>query len=129
MKDEESIQRNVEQGKSDKSADSIAYESVFKALRSEPTSVLSTSFASSVMLKLQQQQHQKSARSEVVWAGVGIALSLLTFVAAVILTGFRPELGFLDALGGYKSVFVFGGAFIVLLQCVDKFLIRKKAAI
>jgi hypothetical protein len=45
------------------------------------------------------------------------------------MTNFKADLGFLDGISSYKGVLLFGVAFVILLQWVDRIVVRKKESI
>jgi hypothetical protein len=126
---EDDLQEQFEAGKKDKSLDSIAYQMVFDALKKDPVPALPPSFADNVLQIIQRTQSSRVSSLAVFLAIVGGLFSIGVFVAAIVLTGFKVQLGFLEGLGEFKGVFLFGAAFIILLNWVDKITMRKKASI
>ena len=115
----------MEAGKVSDELDAKAYQQVFSGLKQEPEFRLPVSFADNVMAKIQLQQ-SRSLRKEYFWLGLGIFLSVITFVVAVVLTGFSFDLGFLNGLSNFKGVLIFGAGFILALHWLDKRLFKAK---
>jgi hypothetical protein len=76
-------------------------------------------------MMVREKHSSKASRFEIVLAFVGGLLSILIFGVAVMLTGFKLEFGFLESVGNFKGIFIFGIAFILLLHWVDKKIMRK----
>jgi hypothetical protein len=129
MVNEEYLQEQSELGKHDKGLDSLAYQKVFDALKKESTAGLSPEFADKVMLKLQTQSTSRSSGFELLLALIGGLFCIIVLIVAVVLTGFKVQLGFLESLHGYKGVFIFGIVFIIFLHWIDKVVIRKKLSV
>jgi hypothetical protein len=123
---EEELQRNLEAGKNPEGdeLDVKAYQSVFNALKHEPEFTLSSSFADKVVSMAMKKQNSKSSFREYFWFGFGIFLMLIAFVATIMVTEFKFDMGFLSGLNSFKGVIIFGIFFIGLLHWLDKKLIR-----
>jgi hypothetical protein len=126
MINEEYLQEQSDQGKSDSSVDALAYRKVFEALTKETPSSLSPNFADNVMFKVLQQRTSRFSAFEIMLAVIGGLFCIITLFVAIMLTGFKLQLGFLEAVSGYKGVFIFGTAVIIVLHWVDKIVVRKK---
>ena len=124
---EEELQKNIEAGKTPDGdeLDVKAYREVFQALKKEPGFELSSGFADRVMAKAVESRKKDSSR-DMLWLVVGIFLIFISLVVAIMLTGFKLSAGFLSGMSDYKGLFVFGVAFIGLLNWLDKRLIRDK---
>lgn len=123
---DEELQNSAEKGHHTDEVDSRAYKLVFDALRKEPEYRLRPSFADRVV-KIAQGK-QKGSSSEFFWFGLGIFFLLIAFVTAIVMTGFKLDLGFLSGVSSYYGLFVFGAFFIGLLSWIDKRFIRRRAS-
>lgn len=124
---EEELQKNIESGHVplNDDPDAKAYQQVFNVLKKEPDVMLSASFADKVLSKIEDRR-SSSLVKDYVWLITGLVLICVVFVVAVYLSGLRPALGFLEAIAGYKGIFIFGALFIGFLQWIDKLLIKHK---
>jgi uncharacterized integral membrane protein len=122
------LQEKIEAGFSDPVSDIDAklYQQIFSALEKEPEYTLPTSFVDRVVHKIQHEQ-ARSAKREYFWLCVGIILLIVAMVFAIAFTGFKISAGFLSGISAYKGLFVFGAAFIVFLNWLDKKFIRAKS--
>ena len=118
-------QESIERGIIPDTKDGRAYRIVFEALRKEPGYILPEAFARHVLGRLQVSQSSR----EVSWLGIGIVTFLVTLAVCIWLTGFRPTVGVFAFLTGYKGLIVFGVAFILGLQWIDRRFIRKSAGL
>jgi hypothetical protein len=129
MSTEEYQQEQAEAGKFDKSIDSSAYQKVFQALGNQPVHTLSPNFADKVVEKILQKKTSRITGAELTLAIVGVAFSIIIFIIAIILTGFKIQLGFLESLQSFKGLMIFGIAFILLLNWFDKLVVRRKVSV
>lgn len=125
-RDEEKLQEKIEANlwADDGHPDAQAYRQVFQALEKSPRYALSDAFADKVLQKVERKEKQ-SLRTAYAWLAAGIALLMGGSVAAVILTGFRFEAGFLRGMANYKGLLAFGVAFVLFLHWLDKRLIHR----
>ena len=128
---EEELQQRAEKGNlygaEKDNLDAKAYSEVFKALQNIPDYVVPVKFADSVMAKIKIKHSAKPSvfSSDYFWFGAGLTLLMALAGAAVVLTNFKIDMGFLNAMSAYKGLFLFGVAFIVILNVLDKRLVRK----
>ena len=124
---EEEIQRNLEQGKTPKGdgLDVKAYQEIFRALQKDPRHDLPSDFASRVAARV-VARHQSRISRDYFWFGAGMLFLVIAFLATVLFTGFRFDFGFLNVMADYKGLVIFGIAFIVLLNWLDKRLVKEK---
>lgn len=120
MTDEE-LQKQIEAGMPAHNDDGEAYQLVFNALRKEPAFHVSLPFADRLIAKIEKREEQRDFR----WLALGISLSLIALIVTLALTK-AWTVGVFSFISGYPGLIVFGVAFIVLLQWVDKRLVRKK---
>ena len=129
---DEEIQKNFEKGHIP-DADSVevkAYRQVFRALKKDPGYALPEHFAAGVVSRLDARKRSQDARDHF-WFGAGIFFIALAFVATILYTGLRVtrftlDLGFLSAMADYKGLALFGLIFILLLNWLDKRLLRSR---
>ena len=126
MSNDEELQKNIEAGKlfSSNDLDAKAYHEVFARLKKEPDAYLAVNFADRVIVRIQEQQLKSTSR-DFYWLIAGAFLLTIALVVAVAMTGFRPGLGFLKGMSSYAGLFVFGVAFILFLNRLDKKLLPK----
>lgn len=124
---EEELQKSIEGGQVPQGDefDVKAYRDVFRALKQEPKTELSSAFADKVMILVEKKRRRDSSRDMVCLVG-GIFLIFIAFIVAIVFTGFKFTPGFLSGIADYKWLFVFGVAFIIFLNWLDKRLIRDK---
>lgn len=124
--DDEQLQQNIESGHDmDDSADAHAYRAVFQALEKKPEFTLPAGFASKVMQKIEAREQKRSIWRELRALAAGIVLMVLALGVTIYLTGFKPELGVLNAARPYLNFIIFGIAFISLLNWIDRRFINR----
>ncbi len=121
---EEELQKNMEAGHRSEGLDARAYGEVFRALKKEPDYQLADNFADRVVTRILTEKTRYSR--DYFWFGAGLFFLIVAFVATVFFTGFRLDFGFLNGMADYKGLVVFGIFFIVLLNWLDKKLIKGK---
>ena len=126
MNNDEELQKNVEEGNPYRGddLDTKAYQEVFTRLRKKPDAYLSIDFADKIVSRIQEQKRKSSSR-DFYWLAAGAFLLIVALIVAVVLTGFKPGLGFLKGISAYSGIFVFGVAFILFLNRLDKKLLSK----
>ena len=124
-KDEE-LQNQIEKAVSSlEGVDAYAYKKVFDALKQEPDFHLPGNFADRVIQKIETK---KESSSDFIWFGIGIFLFAVATIIAIVLTDYKFNFGALKFISGYPGLFIFGAAFILGLQWLDKKLVRPKAS-
>ncbi len=119
---EEELQQQAQKNQlSGNDVDSRAYHVVFDVLRREPEFRLSANFSEVVLHKISGSESPLYYWVAFVMLGFVIAAG-----AAIILTGFKPDFGFLKHISRFTGLFVFGAGFILLLQWVDRKLVHKE---
>lgn len=121
MKDEE-LQNKIEAGIPVQSDDGEAYRHVFTALKQEPAFHVSLPFADRIMAKIEKREEQRDFR----WLAFGIFLSVIVLIVVLVITN-AWTVGVFSFISGYPGLIVFGIAFVLLLQWVDKKLVRRDA--
>lgn len=126
---EEELQNNIEAGRPTGAddADVKAYREVFRALSMPPETSLSSNFADRIVARIEEKRKRES-KKDAIWFASGIGVMILALVATILYTGFKFDLGFLNDMSGYAGLFIFGVAFIALLNILDKRLVIKSAA-
>jgi|JI10StandDraft_1071094.scaffolds.fasta_scaffold04013_14 hypothetical protein len=122
MTDEE-LQKQIEAGVHTYDDDSEAYRHVFKALKQEPAFYVSLPFADRVLAKIEKREEQRDFR----WLALGISLSVIALIVTLALTK-AWTVGVFSFISGYPGLVIFGIAFVLLLQWVDRKLVRKGAS-
>lgn len=124
-KDEE-LQNQIEKSSSHaEGVDAYAYKKVFDVLNQEPDFLLPGNFADRVIQKIETK---KESSSDFIWFGVGIFMFAIAAFVAIVLTDFKISFGALKFIAGYPGLFIFGIAFILVLQWLDKKLVRPRAS-
>jgi hypothetical protein len=123
---DEELQKKIESGHESDDMDSRSYKTVFQALSQEPEFKLPASFADSVVAIAESKR--KSSSSDFLWFGLGIFFLVIAFVVAIVMTGFKLDLGFLSGVSSYYGLFIFGAIFIGILSWIDKKFIHRRAS-
>jgi hypothetical protein len=104
--------------------DSRAYRLVFEALKKETEFSLPATFSQSVL----QRMEAAEGKNSYVWLAVIFTGFIVAAGVSIALTDFRPDFGFLRHISRFAGLFVFGAAFILLLQWIDRKVIHGKPA-
>jgi hypothetical protein len=128
MTNEEQIQRRVELGEVIDNLDAKAYQRVFSGLKKEPELRLPSSFADRVVTMVAEKRESKSSSWEIILLISGAILLMIACVAAIVVTEFKFDLGFLKAISDFKGLFIFAAALLIFIHWLDKSLVRKKQA-
>lgn len=121
-REEEELQHQIENGLVNESDDARAYQRVFDALKKEPDFHVSLPFADRVLAVIEKKEEQR----DYWWMAVGIFLTVIALIVSLVLTSAHWTAGAFTFLSGYPGLVVFGIAFILLLQWVDKKVIKKQ---
>lgn len=121
MKDEE-LQKQIEAGIPVQTNDGKAYQLVFNKLKQEPAFHVPISFADRILAIIKKREEQRDFR----WLAFGIFLSVIALVVVLTLTK-AWTIGVFSFISGYPGLIAFGIAFILLLQWVDRKVVRKDA--
>ena len=126
MSNDEELQKSVESGNkfSGDDLDAKAYQEVFTHLRKKPDTNLPGDFADKIIARVIEQKRRSSSR-DFYWLAGGVFLLIVAMIVAVVLSGFKPGLGFLKGISPYAGVLVFGVAFILFLNRLEKKLLSK----
>lgn len=121
---DEDIQRRVEAGSTGQSRDDVVYRKIFRAL-SRDTYALPSDFAGKVSGKVAAG----SLVREYVWFAIGLMSIVTAAVAAVVMVGPDFSLGRFRFISSYWLLFVFGILFILMLNYLDRQLVRRRSAL
>ena len=102
-----------------------AYQAVFQALKKDPGYGLPSDFAARVAGRVMTAR-QAGFSKDYLWFGTGIFVLVISLVGTILYTGFRFDFGFLNVMADYKGLAIFGIAFIVFLNWLDKKLVKEK---
>lgn len=119
---EEELQHQIENGIVNESDDARAYQRVFDALKKEPDFHVSLPFADRVLAIIEKKEEKR----DYWWMAVGIFLTVIALIVSLVLTSAHWTAGAFTFLSGYPGLVAFGISFILLLQWVDKKVIRKQ---
>jgi hypothetical protein len=120
---EEEWQHQVEKGSVNESSEDVrAYQRVFDALKKEPAFHVSLPFADRIIAIIEKKEEKR----DYWWMAVGIFLAVIALIVSLALTSAHWTAGAFTFLTGYPGLIAFGIAFILLLQWVDRKVIRKQ---
>jgi hypothetical protein len=122
-KRDEELQNGILSGAGDDSVDGVAYKRVFNALSTEPEFNLPINFADKVIRQIEIKE-AKSTAHEMRWLAVGIFIMVAAAVVGAVLSGFKPGFGAFKFWASYPGLFIFGLAFILFIQWLDRRLVR-----
>lgn len=95
-----------------------------KALQREPVFRVSSGFADQVLMQLEARRKQADNR-EWWWLGLGLGGFVIAAIVGIVLSGFKPNLGVLTFLSTHGPLVIFGVAFVIALQWVDRRFVRR----
>ena len=130
MMSEEELQHKIEAREKISGRDAQAYRKVFDALEHEPEFGLPLNFADAVMSRIESKR--ESRKEYFVLAG-GILFFVIATVVTYFMLGIRLStdtfkmqtgVGAYQFVKDYAGLFIFGAAFILLLQWFDKRFIK-----
>ena len=121
MSEDELIQKQIEQGNIPLGIDGDAYRFVFSALKREPNFKLSADFATKVSALTSSEKSFNWDKLLLIGGGVGFVAALIYAIISVK-TSF--SVGVFTFVSGYQGLIIFGAIFILLLNWLDKKLIR-----
>lgn len=119
---QEELQNQIENGLVNESDDAHAYQRVFDALKKEPDFHVSLPFADRIVAIIEKKEEKR----DYWWMAIGIFLAMLAMVISLALTSPHWTAGVFKFISSYSSLVVFGIACIVLLQWVDRKVIKKR---
>jgi len=123
MKYEEELQNQIEQGlRTHDSDDALAYQRVFNSLKKEPDFHVSLPFADRIITLIEKKEERK----DFWWITAGIFLTVIALIVALAMTKVDWSTGAFTFVSEYYGLVLFGIAFVLLLQWVDKKVIRKQ---
>lgn len=120
---DEELQNQIERGSvNESSEDARAYQRVFAALKKEPDFHVSLPFADRIIAIIERKEEKR----DYWWMAAGIFLTVIALIVSIVLTSAHWTAGVFTFLSGYPGLVAFGIAFILLLQWIDKKVIRKQ---
>lgn len=120
---EEELQNQIEKGLVDESSeDARAYQRVFDALKKEPDFHVSLPFADRLIALVDKKEEQR----DYWWIAAGIFLIVIALIISLVLTSAHWTSGVFTFVSGYPGLIGFGVAFILLLQWIDRKVIKKQ---
>lgn len=119
---EEELQKQIENGLVSESDDARAYHRIFEALKKEPDFHVSLPFADRIVALIERKEEKR----DYWWMAGGIFLIVVTLIVSLALTEIHWTTGVFTFVSGYSGLIIFGIAFILFLQWIDKKIIRKK---
>lgn len=123
MRHEEELQNQIERGSvNHDSEDALAYQRVFNSLKKEPDFHVSLPFADRILALIEKKEERK----DYWWMAVGIFLSVVALIVVLALTKVNWTTGAFTFISKYAGLVVFGIGFILLLQWVDKKIVKKR---
>ena len=129
MNQEEEMQDRIANGNTGQSQDELAYRIVFRALSKDDPANTPSDLADRVILKLEKRNVAQKSSFDLIITIMGALFFLVGLIASVMVTGFKPDLGFLMEIADFKGLFLFGIGFIIVINLIDKQLMRKKRPI
>jgi hypothetical protein len=126
---EEELQKEFEQGNfSADGIDAQVYQKVFDALKREPEYTLPVYFADRLVTLIESKEKAKEISHDNFWLGLGLLSFVITLIVALALTNFKLSFGAFEFFAGYPGLVAFGIAFILVLNWIDRKVIRKAEA-
>lgn len=123
MRHEEELQNQIERGSvNHDSEDALAYQRVFNSLKKEPDFHVSLPFADRILALIEKKEERK----DYWWMAAGIFLSVVALIVVLALTKVNWTTGAFTFISKYAGLVVFGIGFILLLQWVDKKIVKKR---
>lgn len=123
---DEELQKKAERGEAGTSVDERAYRKVFDVLKKDPDFHVSLSFADRVVARM--EAGKSSTRRDYGWIAAGIFLAVAGVVVTMGLTKTTWTTGVFTFVSGYRGLFIFGVAFILVLQWIDRKIVRKQTS-
>jgi hypothetical protein len=119
---EEELQNQIEKGLVNESEDARAYHRVFNALKNEPDFHVSLTFADHLVMLIDKKEEKR----DYWWMATGIFLIVIALIVTLALTKTQWTTGVFTFVSGYPGLVAFGFIFILLLQWVDKKVIKTR---
>lgn len=122
---DEALQNQIESGLIPDHEDGQAYKHVFNALKQEPEFHVSLSFADRILARLNKKEEQR----DYWWLAAGIFLVIIALIVTLALTSARWSAGIFTFISGYRGLILFGIAFILALQWIDRKVLKKQSGL
>jgi len=123
---DDELQNQFDQG--NYTADGIdgqAYQKVYGALKREPAYTLPIYFADRLLSRIESKEKIREASRDNWWLGLGLFSFVIALIVSFVLTDFQFSAGAFQFLAAHAGLISFGLGFILLLNWVDKRIIRK----
>jgi hypothetical protein len=101
-----------------------SYQFVFHAIN-RPAETLPENFSDRIIAKIIAKQKKEASREWWLF-GLGIFLLVIAFIVAIVFSGFKLEMGFLKSMSAYAGLFLFGAAFLIVLNILEKKLLHNR---
>jgi len=98
-----------------------------RALQREPDFMVSPGFADRVLMQLEARRERADAR-EWIWLGLGLGGFVIAAIVGIVMSGFKPSLGVLTFISTHGPLVIFGVAFVLALQWVDRKFVRRNTS-
>ena len=126
---DEDLQEQFDQEKyPEDSVDAQAYQKVFEALGRQPEYTLPVYFADRLVNLIEAKEKTKEVSRDNLWLGLGLLAFGIALVVTFVLTEFKISFGAFQFIAGNAGFIAFGLAFILMLNWVDRKIIRKVEA-
>lgn len=124
---DEELQRQIEKGDfSSQGIDAHAYQKVFGALKREPEYRLPLYFADRVIDLVEEKTKAKESALDKFWMGLALFAFLIGLIITFAITGFKLSVGAFLFISGYQGLVIFGAAFILLLNWIEKKIVKAR---
>jgi hypothetical protein len=126
---DEDLQHQFELGDfSAEGIDAQAYRKVFDALQKEPTFSLPINFADQLVEKVESRERRKETSRDNLWLSLGLFSFFIALLTAIVLSGFKFSTGAFGFFPSHLGLVIFGASFVILLNLVDRKLVRKSTS-
>lgn len=123
---DEELQEKAERGETGTSVEERAYRKVFEVLKKDPDFHVSLPFADRVLARIEAER--TSTQRDYWWMAAGIFLAVAGVAVTIVLTKATWTTGIFTFISGYRGLLIFGVAFILALQWIDRKIVRKQTS-
>jgi hypothetical protein len=127
-KDEDLNERFDQEAFFSEGIDEHIYQKISDALKREPEYTLPIYFADRLVTLIETKEKAKEVSRDNLWLGLGLFSFVIALIVAFVLTDFKASVGAFRFFAGYPGLIIFGISFILLLNWVDKKILRKAEA-
>jgi hypothetical protein len=125
---DEELQNKIVSGLGDDSREGMAYKRVFDTLAQEPDFHLPINFAEKVLKQIEVKEEKSTAR-EMYWLVGGICVLSIAGIIGAIMSNFKPSFGAFRFWASYPGLLVFGIFCVLLVQWLDRKLVRPRPSL